>query len=67
MRCAESVVDVNVTQARELLRKVIVVLLFLGVKAQVLEQQYIAVTEFFYFRLSSFANTVFRKRDGTIQ
>ena len=42
MRRAEGVVDVDVAQRGELLRELGIVLLFLGVEAQILEQQHFA-------------------------
>src|SRR5215213_3283440 len=67
MSSSKGVVDVNVTQPSQLLREVVVVLLFLCMEAKVLEQQHIAVRERFHFRLRRFANTVFCKRDWTVQ
>src|SRR5215213_5186409 len=67
MRCAESVVDVNVAERSELPRKPVVVLLFFSMKAKVLEQHHVAVRKRIHFRLSGFANTVFSKCDGLLE
>ena len=57
MRRAESVVDVVLGQLRELLGEVLIVGLFLGVEAQVLEQQRLALFQlggdFFGFRANA--------------
>ena len=67
MRGSESVVDVNVTQAGQLLREVVVVLLFLRMEAKVLEQQHVAIRQRGDLRLRWFADTVVGKRDRAIQ
>ena len=68
MCSAESIVDINIAQARQLLCKTVVVLLFFGMEAKVLEQQHVAI---FQARSLStragFANTVVCKRDRTFQ
>ncbi len=67
MRRAERIVDVKITEARQLFRETLVVFLFLLMKAQVLEQQHVAVFERINFRLRRFARTVFRESDLLIE
>src|ERR1700741_4043772 len=62
MRSSESIVDVKIAQAGQLLRKLIVVFFFLRMKTKVLEQQHVAVVQCVYFRCSRVANTVICKR-----
>src|SRR5215213_4197495 len=58
---AECVVDVEIAEPRQLPRKVVVVLLFFGMKAKVLEQQHVAIPQSVDRRLGLLAHTVFGK------
>ncbi len=67
MRRAEGVVDIEVAEARQLCCESVVVLLLLGVKAQVFEQQHAAVLQRFnpFFRLRP--DAIRRKVHGLAQ
>jgi hypothetical protein len=61
MRSAEGIVDVKITETRQLRCKSIIVLLFLCVKAQILKQQHIAVFEGIGFRLHLIPDAIISK------
>jgi hypothetical protein len=67
MRRAEGIVDVNVAEARKLSGKLVVVLLFFRMKAQVLKQQHVAVFESIDDSFNFRADAVIGKLHGLSQ
>src|ERR1043165_640917 len=67
MRRAESVVDVNITEARQLFGKLRVVLLFFLVKTQILKQQHVAVRKRINLRLHFITDAIISETDHLAQ